>query len=207
MTENFEFAPLVSSYLTDPRIQSAVDDLAGKTMAKGYDTEFSWDEFPEYVDAWLAAQQTVAEWCKTYSSLWEETWGFAVNGRFGYSDRAKSDDLLDVGGILECWWDNWSSRHIDIGNLTVGLIIYFDTTDLQLGIEFEAGSNKKHTKSSKNLLEEMGWEFEDDDTDQMWTRKVRIKKERSAIASIDLRELQQDAKQAIDALSTLAGKS
>lgn len=195
MIEPYEFPPLVSAYLTDARVRNAVDTLTGRTMTKGFDSDFEWSDYPVYVDGWLAAQQTVAEWNKAQFAIWDRVWGTAFDGEVIYDAGSTTADVFTRSGIAECWQDNWYGRHVKIGTGVYNLCVVWNNDSLFIEIEFVKAVPKK----TFDTLKPTGWQRNDDELDGP---EVHIKKE-GRTAFLPLVELQAHAREAVEALAAL----
>ncbi len=191
MTDNYTFPPLTSAYLCDPRVQGAVDGLARAKMISGFDPALDWAEFPAYVDAWLSAQQTVAEWCRSSFELWDLIWGTAVDQQSAYRPRLETFDDLPNGGISECWIDAWYGRHVLLGRRAVSLDLHYED-GFSLGVRFT-------TSLSKAAWRKLGltdWQMEDD---EIFGPTIPIDCT-DGVATLDLISLQSAARRVVEAL-------
>lgn len=194
MTKTFTFSPLVSACILDPRIQNAVDDLTRKTMAKGFDPSFSWAEFPSYIDTWLAAQQTVAEWCKEQCRLWDATWGVILGAALAYPRRVDTQDDLAVGGIFECWQEGWLSRHVVVAGQAVGLTLRCGYENASLEVEFA----NDLTRAQYKALSLPDWTL---DGCEITSPPVRVREDEGGAATVNLIELREHVANALSALN------
>ena len=137
MTQAFHFRPLTNSWLTDHRVRESVDALVRKTFPEEISGDFEWHEIPIYIDAWQAAQQTVAEWTRDVFDLWDAVWGYALDGSPAYVQRHGSTANLSDGGIRELWFDGWNGRHIHFEGIQIQPAIIADHNEIGLQIEFE----------------------------------------------------------------------
>ena len=199
MSDLFTFPPLVSTYLLDPRVQNAVDDLTKSTMAKGFDTQFSWNEFPGYVATWLAAQHVVAEWCTAQFELWDASWGHELGGAPDYANRIESDDLLSAGGVYECWQEGWVSRHVNVNDRPIGLAVECDVDvgEVKISIEF----SEELTPSLRRELESFGWSLDRaSDAYTLASLPIKIERAKEGYATLDVAKLLDYASAALSVL-------
>jgi hypothetical protein len=187
----FEFRPLVETYFADQRVRSAVDELLSRRFGEGHAPHFEWEEFRSYVDAWLAAQQTAAEWAKDICDIWEQVWGVQLDGHCPLVPRPTATVTVDIasGGIREAWFDGWYSRVVRSRYGPVGLVVYGDTEEFNVQLEFEK-------KAPKLDLSE--WSFDNEEIDSPTVALSRA----SGTTLLDLTTLQEEARRAI-ALLTL----
>ena len=162
-------------------------------MLKGFDTAFDWNEFPEFVDAWVSAQKVVGEWAKDLSRLWDATWGNSFEMNIPYASRAEALQGLENGGIFEAWWDGWYQRAI----LTpafgpVALAVFYDEQGDQEGFHLQIEFATKH----KEFLVPK-WSSDDN---VEWDSGFSELNFRQQFATLDLHRLRAAAVDALQAL-------
>lgn len=126
----FEFSESVSLYLRDPKLRSAIEDLAKEKMLSGFDAAFEWEDFPDFVDAWVSAQKVVGDWSKDFYRLWDETWGAVLAAPIPYSSRDQAIEHLCDAGIYEAWLEEWYSRSILYQGQCVNLVIFKEEREI-----------------------------------------------------------------------------
>lgn len=187
MNQTYKFDALPNRYLTDKRVESAVDELASKKMIPGFNAQFNYDDFPDYVQAWLSAQQTVADWATVLHDLWDQTWGMSFETEIPYIDRMLDDADLSDGGIAETWIDGWYGRKIQTKWGPVQLVICRNVNKFSLQVEFEEEGEKFSLKN---------WELDEYELDSASVKATSQEKQ----ALLDLTDLRDYARQALGKL-------
>lgn len=187
MHQTYQFEALPNRYLTDSRIKSAVDELASRKMISGFNPQFEYSEFPDYVQAWLSAQQTVADWANMLHELWDQIWGASFQSGILYVDRMSSNADLSDGGIFEAWTEGWHGRHVQTKIGPIQLVVYSENNDFWLQVEFEEEGEKFSLTN---------WKLDDYELD---SPKVSTKRHENQ-ASLNLTDLRDYAREALGKL-------
>lgn len=151
---------LVYAYACNPRILAAVDDLAFLEK-KNHSRIFPNHDFQDYVDAWLAAQQTIAEYTKAVSEMWHKTWGKAlINEGFVYNNDFDTFKIIKPLSLSDIWeYGNYGK----IFETKFGPALFkfiFDVDNLYLEIEFENSQDLLFGQSNCSKWDRKGNKFE-----------------------------------------------
>ena len=149
MKNEFRFREAVSAYFSDPKLSNAVDELTPPTMLKGFDTAFQWHEFPEFVDAWVAAQKVVGEWAKDLFDLWDQVWGAALEVEVPYASPVQAIKNLSNGGMYEAWQKGWYQRAVNTPSFgAVGLAVFCEERGGEAGFHLQIEFSQEQRRFS-----------------------------------------------------------
>jgi hypothetical protein len=96
-----------AEYFHDAGLRNAVNDLSdenGRILSRG----MRWDDYPEFVEAWRASQDVVADFALSLNDCWLAIWGSCnLSGLTALEfdhEIDEEDDWRDPVSIWENWW-------------------------------------------------------------------------------------------------------
>jgi hypothetical protein len=126
-----------------------------------------WDDVPAYYRAWLAAQQTKADFATFLESVWNAVWTEVPTG--WQAPRPDQPKRLDLSVAIDFIWEEGCfSRRFERGGLAMELSIWLNDV-LRLGFVL-------YDRADNVLLDEVampGW-HQVDDYDTFWTDECAI---------------------------------